>query len=128
MPELTPQLDAIIDKLSNKAVLVLKGEENFDHDEIKPLIGALRRNGFERHSDRPLVDYLRDRIWDKAREPAIHRNAEVTTLCQQFQEMYNDEGFKTSISTSHKQLSDPEEDGTRDVFKETQSPPDVHRR
>ena len=127
MPELTPQLDAILEKLSDKAVLVLNGEENFDHDEVKPLIESLRRNGFERHSDHPLVDHLRDRIWDKSREPAIHRNAEVTTLCQQFQEVYNDQGFKTALETNHKQLKDPEEDGTRDKFKETQSPPDVHR-
>ena len=87
----TPEIEAILDQLTQLCVDRIEHDETFDDDRARRLVQSLKVNGWERHSshEKPLRDQLRDRVFEALPHSAHPRRSELDGLLGHIQHLYN---------------------------------------
>lgn len=87
----TPEIDAILNELSELCYQTITGDQPFDIDRAEQLVRALVVNGWQRHRehDPPLSELIKRRVREQYLERAMHRGAELEGLAHQIEQMYH---------------------------------------
>jgi len=92
MEKTTPQIDAILDKLSKLCCTAIAAGNTLDEDKCEELVRSLSANGWERHVGKQysLSAILKERIVRDCPEPAMHRGAAIESFAQKVEQTYRD--------------------------------------
>lgn len=99
----TPQIEAILDELTELCCDSLDSNTVSDADRLDQLVLNLSTNGWERHNEGspPLSVLLKERMKDRCREPAMHRGGELDGIVSKVQKAYDNAAqFRSSAPGS----------------------------
>ncbi len=84
------ELEAQFDELANICCEAIGAEGKLDEERVRALIESIVRCGFDQKERKPVSIEVEKRIKAKCREPSMHRGAEIQSLSEKIQAIYDD--------------------------------------